>query len=224
MDMSGNSTKEYLMSLLDEAKRCIIDDKLGEVIEPCSYSIEENASRDNAPADFYAACASCHSCQMYSRREVFARPLMKSGNVMFILPYPEGNMLLDGDDIQLFRSWWKDSILLREGEWALTTLIKCPAGMWDKAAADACRGYLREEMLSFRPSAMVILSSDASRYMLRSSSDFQSMLCHEYKVNGIRTFVSYSFSEYRADPSLRVPIWKNLLFIRSSLGLEGRRN
>ena len=141
--MSGNSTKEYLMTLLDEAERCIIDDKLGEVIEPCSYSIEDNASRDNAPADFYAACASCHSCQMFSRREVFARPLMKRGNVMFILPYPEGNMLLDGDDIQLFRSWWRDSILLREGEWSLTSLIKCPAGTWSREAAYACRGYLR---------------------------------------------------------------------------------
>ena len=220
--MSGNSTKEYLMSLLDEAKRCIIDDKLGEVIEPCSYSIEENTSKDNAPADFYAACASCHSCQMYSRREVFARPLMKSGNVMFILPYPDGNMLLDGDDIQLFRSWWKDSILLREGEWSLTSLIKCPAGTWSREAADACRGYLRDEMMAFRPSAMVILSSEASRYMLRSSCSFADMLGHEYKVNGIRTFVSYSPSEYRADPSLRVPLWKNFLFIRKALGLEGR--
>ena len=141
-----------------------------------------------------------------------------------ILPYPDGDVLLSDDDVQLFRSWWKDSILLREGEWSLTTLIKCPAGKWDKAAADACRGYLREEMMTFRPSSMIILSSEASQYMLRSSMDFQSMLCREYKVNGIRTFVSYSLSEYRSDPSLRIPLWKNFLFIRSSLGLEGRRS
>ena len=223
MAMSDNGTREYLMSLLDEAERCIIGDPLGETIEPCTYTLSENR-KEEKPADLYAACSSCHSCQMYAKRSVFARPLIKQGKVLFILPYPDGDMLLTDDDVQLFRSWWRDSILLREGEWSLTTLIKCPAGMWDKAAADACRGYLREEMLSFRPSAMVILSSDASRYMLRSSSDFQSMLCHEYKVNGIRTFVSYSLSEYRANPSLRLPLWKNFLFIRSALGLEGRRS
>lgn len=221
--MSENSTKEYLMTLLDEAERSIIGDPLGEIIEPCEYSLKTDETKAR-PVDFYAECASCHACQMFRNRTVFARPIMKSGvRVMFILPFPDGNMLLSGDDITLFRSWWKDSILLKEGEWSLTSLIKCPAEGWNKDAADACRGYLREEMMTFKPSAMVILSSDVSRYMLRSSAEFQTMLSKEYTVNGIRTFASYSPAEYRRDPSLRIPLWKNFLFIRRALGLEGRK-
>ena len=217
-------TEEYLMTLLDEAERNIISDPLGEIIEPCSYRLRKE-ERQKENADFYAECASCHRCQMYRNRTVFSRPIAKQNpKVLFILPYPDGSMMLEGDDIQLFRSWWHDSILLREGEWALTSLIKCPSGEWNREAADACRGYLRDEMMAMRPSAMIILSSEASRYMLRSDSDFSSMLGREYKVNGIRTFVSYSPSEYRRNPSLRMALWKNFLFIRGALSLDGRNS
>ena len=217
-------TEEYLMTLLDEAERNIISDSLGEIIEPCSYRLRKE-ERQKENADFYAECASCHRCEMYRNRPVFSRPIAKQNpKVLFILPYPDGSMMLEGDDIQLFRSWWHDSILLREGEWALTSLIKCPSGEWNREAADACRGYLRDEMMAMRPSAMIILSSEASRYMLRSDSDFSSMLGREYKVNGIRTFVSYSPSEYRRNPSLRMALWKNFLFIRGALSLDGRNS
>ena len=114
------------------------------------------------------------------------------------------------------------SLRLGEGEWALTSLIKCPGG-WDPSCADACRQYMRSELSSIAPRAIVLMGMNGARYMLGERGTDDAYLGRRFIVNHIPLYVTYSPAEYRADRSLRTRIWDNLLFIRKELGLDAVR-
>ena len=210
------------MSLVDEAERIIMSDPLAEDHEVLSYSLESPA--DGSRSDFHRSAASCHDCDGYMSRTVCPRPMLKkSSRIMFIMGKPDGSMMLEGSRIADFRKWWHDSLLLNEGEWSLTSIIKCPVRAFSTASADACRGYLKEEMERYMPSSIIILGKDAASYMLRRNAPLESLMRHRFMVNHIPAFVSPSLEEYAEDPSLRRAIWENFLFIRSALGLDGRK-
>ena len=205
IDMESNKAGlEYLMSLVDEAERIITADPLAEDHEVLAYSLESPVAVSRS--DFHRSAASCHDCDGYMSRTVFPRPMM-----------------LEGSRIADFRKWWHDSLLLQEGEWSLTSIIKCPVQVFSDAAADACRGYLKEEMEEYAPEALVILGADAARYMLRRDGSIDKFLKRRFMINHIPAFVSPSLEEYAANPSLRCAIWENFLFIRSTLSLDKRQ-
>ena len=220
--MDDRAGLEYLMSLIDEAERVIASDPLGEDREVVSYSFDDGGKGN---ADFHRSAVSCHDCDGYLSRTVFPRPILKKGSkVMFILSKPDGSMMLEGRRITDFRRWWHDSLLLNEGEWSLTSLIKCPVAQFSKASADACRRYIKGEMEEYAPESLVILGLDAARYMLRTDAAIDKLLQRCFHINHIPSFVSPSLDEYAATPSLRRAIWENFLFIRGSLGLDKRQS
>ena len=215
--MADKAGMEYLMGLIDEAERLISSDPLGEDGGVFAYRFRDEPGKA-ASSDIHRFASSCHACDGYLSRTVFPRPILrKKPRVMFIMPKPDGNMLLEGGRIAAFRKWWHDSLLLQEGEWALTSIIKCPVQSFDPSFADSCRGYLREEMAETEPSFLIILGLDAARYMLRTDAPMVDLMKKVFHINHIPSFVTPSLEEYAADPSLRIPIWENFLFIRDFL-------
>lgn len=215
----GSAEREYLLSLIDDAERIVASDPLAEALAPVAYELRAQEKEERKGGDdFYRMIASCHACQLFASRRVFARPVAKKNpRVLFITENPEGDMLLTPESLTTFRAFWKDSMHLREGEWALTTMIKCP-GIWSRDAADACRLYLRKELEDIAPGAIVLMGMNAARYMLGERGADDAYLKHRFTVNHIPLYVTYSPAEYRADRSLRTRIWENLVFIRGDLG------
>ena len=227
--MGDKFTEGIFMGLIDDAERLITGDTLGEIIPPVSYSLREKEpsapAREEAPLEaVYREAASCHACPEYTRRTVFTEPVTKMNpRVLFIAPYPEGTMIFSASSLEKFRAWWKLSLLLEEGEWALTTLIKCPAASFSAEAADRCRAVLRKEMEIMKPGALVLLGHDTASYMLRKNLPMDDLRGQRFVINHIPAFVTYTPSDYLSDLSLQRPIWNDLLFIRHSIGTEGRK-
>ena len=227
--MGDKFTEGIFMGLIDDAERLITGDALGEIITPVSYSLREKEpsvpAREESPLEaVYREAASCHACPEYARRTVFTEPVTKmKPRVLFISPYPEGTMIFSAQSLEKFRAWWKLSLLLEEGEWALTTLIKCPAASFSAEAADRCRSVLRKEMEIMKPGALVLLGHDTASYMLRKNLPMDDLRGQRFVINHIPAFVTYTPSDYLSDPSLQRPIWNDLLFIRRSIGMEGRK-
>lgn len=224
--MGDKFTEGYLMSLIDDAERIILSDPLGDKVPYLSYTLKETEKkREESPFSvLYKEVASCHACNGYEKRGVFAEPVIKKNpKVLFIAPYPEGSIIFSPQSMEKFRAWWKLSLLLEEGEWALTTLIKCPVSSFSKEVADSCRNTLRTEMSLIAPEAMVLLGYDTASYMLRKNLPMDEMRGRKFVVNHIPVFVTYSPSDYINNPSLQRPIWNDMLFIRKSIGTEGRK-
>ena len=220
--MENKEAREYLLSLIDEAERVFSSDPLAENGNVISYELKD-PEMPRLPASQPDYLSSCHDCCGYLSRTVMPRPILKrSSRLMFILGAPDGQMMLEGQRIDAFRRWWKDSLLLSEGEWSLTSIIKCPVSTFSTECADACRAHLRMEMEEYTPSAMMIIGSEAASYMLRRDEPIRSLLGRRFMINHIPTYVSPSLEEYAADHSLRRPIWENFLFVRRELGLEER--
>lgn len=228
--MGDEFTEGYLMSLIDDAERIILSDPVGDAVPYRSYALkrkgQERQERAESPLEkLYRETASCHSCQGYLTRSVFASPVVKSRpKVLFIAPFPEGPMIFSPESLGIFRAWWKLSLLLEEGEWALTSLIKCPVGEFSPEAADKCRGVLRSEMGEMNPEAMILLGYDTASYMLRQNTGMDNLRGRRFVVNHIPVFITYSPRDYINDPSLKKTIWNDMLFIRKSIGTEDRRS
>ena len=228
--MGDKFTEGIFMGMIDDAERLIAGDPLGETIQPISYLLRgkepQSPSRTESPLEaVYREAASCHACPEYARRTVFTEPVTKMNPlVLFIAPYPEGPMIFSSPSLEKFRAWWKLSLLLEEGEWALTTLIKCPAASFSAGAADGCRAVLRKEMEIMKPRALVLLGHDTASYMLRKNLPMDELRGQRFVINHIPAFVTYTPSDYLSDPSLQRPIWNDLLFIRRSIGTEGRKS
>ena len=220
IDMENKAELEYLLTLIDEAERVISSDPLAEDSGAFSYGFKEETVKSS---DFHTSAVSCHECDGYLSRTVFPRPILKkNARVMFVMAKPDGQLMLEGQRIADFRKWWHDSLLLQEGEWALTSLIKCPVAEFSDGMADKCRGYLKDEMEEYTPSALILLGLDVARYMLRSAAPIEKFMKHRFLINHIPAFVSPSLDEYAAAPLLRRAIWENFLFIRDALSLDKR--
>ena len=222
-DMENKAAREYLMALIDEAERVVSSDPLSEDHDVVSYELRSRGAEKTAARNPAEDLSSCHACSGYLSRTVMPRPILKKDSlVMFITGAPDGSMMLEGNRVDVFRRWWHDSLLLSEGEWSLTSVIKCPVRPFSAENADACREHLRKEMELYSPKALVILGSDVASYMLRKDVPVRSLIGRRFMINHIPAYVSPSLEEYASDPSLRRPIWEGFLFIRKELGLDGR--
>ena len=129
--------------------------------------------------------------------------------------------MLSSASFDYFTKWIK-AIGLELRNVALTSLIRCPVRNFSSEIADICKDYLREEMRSLKPEAIVLLGKDTASYMLRRPGSFDSIRLHTYKVNGIKTFTTYAPSDLVRDRNLRVPIWEDLKFIRDNMSGENK--
>ncbi|MBO8436511.1 MAG: hypothetical protein IAA97_05990 [Spirochaetes bacterium] len=226
--MADNFTSSLFMSFIDDAERIVLSDPDGDRVPYTSYILknkhEEKIPSIANPLDrLYAQASSCHACSGFESRRVFASPVRKQGaRVLFIAPYPESEMIFTPQSLEIFKAWWKPSLLLEEGEWALTTLIKCPVSAFSEEAANACRAYLREEMAILQPKSLILLGYDTARFMTRREDGMSKLRMHRFNINHIPTYVTYTPSDYLHDASLKRVIWQDMLYLRKELGTEGR--
>ena len=223
-------TAEYFLSIIDDAERVILSDPLCEDKERVSYALknipEKKTPLKSSFEELYNTVASCHECGLCFSRRVFSRPIIKKGvKVLFIISGPSGDALLSPEEISLFQSWWKKSMYLEEGEWALTTLVKCPSSAFSSAAADKCRPYLRTEMEESAPEMIIVMGYDAASYILGKKQPMDDLRGRRFLVNKIPLYVTYSPSEFLLNKdALRQKAWSDMLLFRKALGLEGRKH
>ncbi|MBQ0070576.1 MAG: hypothetical protein KBS81_01750 [Spirochaetales bacterium] len=251
--MEDTNALECFMALLDENQRILDKDYLGEASDILEYQVKEKEKKAEAPlqrtgASFASAISrpvtpppasgvqrapempmeedisSCHKCRASTNSSIYAEPIQNpSPRILFVAPSPEGPSILDPASYDYFIKWI-NSIGLRRKDIALTTLIKCPVPEFDRGAADACRTHLRSEMASLKPGAMVLLGQDTASYMLRRQGDFQTVFRQKrFTVNNIPVFCTYTPHQLYLDRSLRGPVWQDLQFIASSIGLEVKK-
>lgn len=224
------STAEYFLEIIDDAERVLSSDTLAEDIARVSYTLknvpENKAVKKSSFEELYNTVASCHECGLCFSRRVFSRPIIKKGvKVLFIVSGPSGDSLLSPEEISLFQSWWKKSIYLEEGEWALTTLVKCPSSAFSRDAADKCRVYLRTEMEEVEPQMIIVMGHDAASYILGKNLPIDDLRNRRFLVNKIPLYVTYSPADFLQNKdALRQKVWSDMLLFRKALGLEGRNH
>lgn len=212
--MSDKTTKEYFMSVLDDAISSIEGDKMGEWHKRYEYTMEEKKE-----IRFDEDISSCHKCNACFHRRVYAEGILnKNPLILFVLPYPEGDTMLLPPSYSYFTKWIK-AMNLDAKDVSLSALIKCPVTSFDSSFADACRGYLKDEMTLLSPSSIVLLGKDVASYMLRRGGDYDGMRGRQYRINGIKTFTTYSPLELVKNINLRGKIWEDLKFIISSINI-----
>ena len=219
---------EYILSVLDETERALTGDVLSERNRIVKYDItfppEEKtpsyaASRGNAPADT-VAIRDCHRCNLWMNRgeERFELP-KRHAKVMFITAFPENKFgILANDAMDMFLKQVA-AIGLKEQDYILTSLLKCPAEKFDPKAADQCRGYLKDEMVKASSvKCFVFLGSDISSYMLRKPVNMDFFRSKVWNINGIPSVATYSERECLLDQRLKRPVWEDLKKVRGFIG------
>lgn len=211
--MGDKTTKEYFFSLLDDAASVVEDDALKEWHESWDYDITEG---DNT-GSYKEAVSSCHKCNACFSRRLYAEPVLnRNPRILFVLPSPEADTLLLPPSYSYFTKWIK-AIDLRMEDISLSALIKCPVSVFSSEYADKCRDWLREEINYLKPSSIVLLGEKTACYMLRRSLPIDDMRQHSYRINGIRTFVTYTPGDLVSDREKRTPVWQDLLYISARI-------
>ena len=74
-------------------------------------------------------------------------------------------------------------------------------------------------MLSFSPEVMILFGIDLAHYILNNNKSYEEIRARNksFKVNGIRTFVTYSQRECIDDPSCKRAVWEDLKVIGKAL-------
>lgn len=189
--MPDNVALGGFLELADEAISLLSGDALREIHPVVSYNVEKEKAR--------------------------AGSILRPVTVMFVLPAAAtDSSLLTPAEEALFRAWWEKSMHLDAEGWSLTSLIREP-GPWSQAKADSMKGMLREELQAVKPRALVLLGHDLATYMTRRSLPMEQLVMREWSINRIRTFVTWSPSDYLSRPELKRPIWDNLCYMRDRL-------
>ncbi len=210
--MGDRTTEEYFMSVLDDAVSSIECDKMGEWHKRYEYTLE-----DRKEPSFEEDISSCHKCNACFCRRVYAEGILnKNPRVLFVLPYPEGDTMLLPPSYSYFAKWVK-AMGLETKDIALSALIKCPLSSFDQTSAEKCRSYLKDEMTLLSPASIVLLGKEVASYMLRRSGNYDDMRGRQYRINGIKTFTTYSPIELVNNINLRGKIWEDLKFIIASI-------
>ena len=220
--MEENLTEEYFFTLLDGAEALLGGDSLREEHPEYDYTVTVPEKKAETVSSFDEDIASCHRCQSCFSRRVYAEPTLNpDSDFLFVLPSPEGDTMLSADSYSYYTKWVK--AMGREmRNVSITSLIRCPVP-FRKEAADSCRDYLREEMKSLRPKAIVLLGEETAQYMLRRQLPLDNLRLHSYRINGIRTFVTYTPLSLVRDRSLRGKIWEDLKYIMNETAVGENR-
>lgn len=217
-NMSENIAKEYFLEMLDEAEALFSNDSLMEEHDSYLYSLTAPQKIEDKP--YKEDVSSCHKCEACFSRRVYAEPILNKGaKLFFILPSPEGDTLFSPES-SLYFSKWLSAMNAERKEIAVSSLIKCPVKAFSREIASLCKDHLKEEMLSIKPKALVLLGESVAQYMLRKSVPFDELRGKTYTINGITTFCTYSPLDLTNNRGLRAPIWEDLKFIMSYIGDE----
>lgn len=212
--MADKYTLECFLSMIDEAERIAVSDRLADRIPVKSYTIE--AKKEKTAFD-YREASSCFSCPCFRNRRVFASPELREGSkVLFIAPSPEGDTVFTPESYSMF-SRWRKALGLGSRDTSLSTLVKCPSASFSQEHASACKGYLREEMKASSPCLLVLLGRDTASYMLRQDGEIDSMRLKLFRINGIPSIVTYTPAECAASDAVRAKVGKDLFFIKKTL-------
>ena len=220
-----NTAREIFLGILDQASCALAGDPLAEEHDIYDYSIEASASKAQPSADtgIPDRAEDCHKCSLWQNRRLYAAPtLHKRPLILFIAPYPECDRIFSPASQDYFFKWQK-ALHLEPAEIALSSVIRCPSGSFDKASADLCKGYLRAEMAAIEPENLVILSESASRYMTRSQDEWSAMRRgRAFSINRIPSYCCLSPSDLVSDPSLKREAWEDLKAIARAIGIGSR--
>ncbi len=218
--MVDNTALEYFLSLLDEGERILSSDPLCEKHTMLSYTLKEKEEKpvEDIKVDESFSVNECRACHAWVNRVQFV-PAKESSEckVMCIISSPKINRLLTPKGEMFFLKWFQ-GIGLDISNVALTTLVKCPLKSFSALEANACKGFLKEEMTRMKPERLLLLGEDVAHYMLRRNDSMNEMRGRKYKINNIPTFVSYSPDEFVEHYNeLRAPVWQDLLFLKENL-------
>lgn len=203
--MENRETKEYFLSFLDDVNAFLKGDKIREDDYIYEYFLTPKEESKEEP-DY----SSCHICSAFSCRNVYADPIYKKNTkVLFILPYPDGDMMLNPKST-FYISKWVEVLGLKRDEASVVSLIKCPVNNFNTSFADSCKPYLKEEMASLKPSFLFLLGLDTARYMTRKDLDMGIFREKGFRINGIPTFVTYTPRELAQNNQLRLAVWDDL--------------
>ncbi len=221
--MEENLTEEYFFTLLDGAEALLGGDSLREEHPEYDYTVTTSGKKAETVSSSDEDIASCHRCDACFSRRIYAEPTLNPNpDFLFVLPSPEGDTMLSPDSYSYYTKWVK--AMGREmRNVSITSLIRCPVP-FRKETADSCRDYLREEMKSLSPKAIVLLGEETAQYMLRRNLPLDALRNHSYRINGIRTFVTYTPLSLVRDRSLRGRIWEDLKYMMSETATGENRS
>lgn len=218
--MSGlKESIESILELRDEIERAY-SDPLGERGIYC-YDLKEGAET-SVPDEKGGnpSPSNCHECPLWENRIVslfYFNP--KKARLLSVVPAVEksGSILLP-DAEQMYENQM-NAINVPRSSRALVSLLKCPSSVFSKEYADKCRSFLKQDMLSFSPEVMILFGLDLAHYILNNNKSYEEIRARNksFKVNGIRTFVTYSQRECIDDPSCKRDVWEDLKVIGTAL-------
>lgn len=216
--MEDNTTLEYFLSLLDEGERILTSDYMGEKHTIVEYELKDSEVKKTSESkEDDITPSSCRGCAAWAGRVCYVPPKEESRcNVMCILPSPSGTRLLSPAGEDYFKKWFK-AIGIDSEDVALTTLVKCPCSSFNSSYADACKGYLKSEMVNVKPRCFILFGEDVARYMLRKNGTIDTLRGKRYIVNNTPTFVTYSPEDLVKNISIKPLIWEDLQFIKGAI-------
>lgn len=219
-----DSSLEYFLSLLDDAKRAVTKDGLGEKIPFLDYQVEQKIEEKNEEKklslrDLYL---NCHSCDNWLDRD--HRCLVGRGAqhplVLFVVDKTlEGGAMLSPADGVMINTWSNAIKLEKSKECHLTSIIKCP-GQCNEANQE-CINILKKQVEVLKPKVVFFLGLLGAKIL-----GFDSI---EKAREGVLSFndtvaiVSYSPSQVQADPRLKALVWNDLKKVAFYAGIKERR-
>lgn len=219
-----DSSLEYFLSLLDDAKRAVTKDGLGEKIPFLDYQVEQKIEEKNEEKklslrDLYL---NCHSCDNWLGRD--HRCLVGRGAqhplVLFVVDKTlEGGAMLSPADGVMINTWSNAIKLEKSKECHLTSIIKCP-GQCNEANQE-CINILKKQVEVLKPKVVFFLGLLGAKIL-----GFDSI---EKAREGVLSFndtvavVSYSPSQVQADPRLKALVWNDLKKVAFYAGIKERR-
>ena len=220
--MSGlKESMEALLELRDEAERAF-SDPLGEsgVYE---YILKEKSLNSGKTVRERDALSpqNCHACPLWESRHAdifYFNPT--HAEVLSVIAFPEMSGSLLAPDAEEMYEKQMAVISLSRSKRALVSLLKCPSSSLSAEYADRCRNFLKDDMSRFSPSLMILFGMDLAHYILRTDKPYEEIRAAKksYKVNGIRTYVTYSQRECIDNPSFKRAVWEDLKAIGRAIG------
>ena len=210
---------ESILELRDEIVRAYTD-PLGED-GIYSYTMKESAKAEPKERKERSLDPSnCHNCPLWENRTgslFYFNP--KKAQLLSVVQASEksGSVLLP--DAEEMYEKQMAAISISRSKRALVSLLKCPSNVFYREYADKCRAFLKEDMLSLSPSVMILFGMDLAHYILNNTRPYEEIRAKNksFKVNGIRTYVTYSQRECIENPSYKRSVWEDLKVIGKAL-------
>ena len=218
---------EYFLSLLDDAKRVVCNDTLGEGNPFVDYTIEKkeeaiiNKTSDK-PVSLKDLYLNCHSCNNWINRD--HRCLVGRGAlhplVLFVVDKTlDSGAMLSAEDGVMINTWSNAIKLEKTKECHLTSIIKCPGE--SSEVNDDCIKILKEQVKSLSPKVVFFLGNLGAKILGFDSIEKARENVSEFE--GAVAVVSYPPMMVQRDPRLKAAIWNDLKKVAFYAGIKERR-